>query len=150
MLPKNNATTVLDMIITLYGMLKSGVARSTKSVDVYVRGPHEFDCPSPSATLSSSDCSVLGVVVLRSEQMGVRTAGGRSQPRCASGGCSVYRMNALRKEMVTESVLCGGTERTASSMDARRRSSRDGMNDRCLSMSSTKAASVKNPVGVRV
>ena len=37
MLPNMSAIRVLLMMITLYGMLKSGVATSTRSVGVYVR-----------------------------------------------------------------------------------------------------------------
>ena len=35
-------------------------------------------------------------------------AGGKSHPRCASGGCSVYRKNGFVTSMVTLTVSCGG------------------------------------------
>src|SRR5687767_10997256 len=67
-LPNKNATSEHVKMITLYGMLKSGVARSTSRLDVYI-------------LLGFSESSRVEYDTI---------AGGRSQPLCASGGCSVY------------------------------------------------------------
>lgn len=87
-LPNRNATREQLKMMTLYGMLKSGVARSTRSAGVYIR---------PLAGLPD--------VPFLEGSKGVNIAGGRSHPRCASGGCSVYRRNALVTSMVRWSVL---------------------------------------------
>jgi len=80
MLPKMKATREQVKIITLYGILKSGVATSTSRVEVYMGLPNWES--------------------LLFKTSGMRIAGGRSQPRWASGGCSVYRRNALSTSMV--------------------------------------------------
>ena len=85
-LPKINVINVQLRIITLYGIEKSGVGRSTKSVGVYMR-PGML--PAPTVT-------------------GKRTAGGRSHPRIASGGCSVYFRNVLPSARVSARVWLGG------------------------------------------
>ena len=80
-LPKMSVMNVQLRMITLYGIEKSGVGRSTRSVGVYIRckmlrTPPKDAFPTGNGT-------------------GKRTAEGRSQPRIASGGCSVYLRNVL-------------------------------------------------------
>ena len=78
-LPNMSAISVQLMMITLYGMLKSGVARSTSNAGVYIRVVR----PRPvQVAFCPGDTS-------GPKEKGTRTAGGRSQPRCASGWCSV-------------------------------------------------------------
>ena len=44
---------------------------------------------------------------------GTRTAGGKSHPRCASGGCSVYRKKGLITSIDMSNVLLGGRVKRA-------------------------------------
>jgi len=104
-LPKMKATREQVKIITLYGILKSGVATSTSKVEVYMGSPNWY----PFNTWESLSLKVSGM----------RTAGGKSQPRCASGGCSVYRRNALSTSIVRWVELLGGRWSTASNVVGR-------------------------------
>ena len=97
MLPKINVINVQLRMMTLYGIEKSGVGRSTRSVGVYIR---------------------FGIVRAPSRSVtGKRTAGGRSQPLMASGGCSVYFKNALLRSMERRSVLLAGIVNVACNVD---------------------------------
>lgn len=89
--PNRPATSVQVKIITLYGILKSGVARSTRRVELYM-GP-------PVGTNAEALCE---------GSTGMNTAGGRSQPLWASGGCSVYRRKAFVTSMLICTVFPGG------------------------------------------
>ena len=85
-LPNARAITVLVRMMTLYGMLKSGVGRGRSREVVRI--------------LTFPD---------------VMTAGAMSNPRLASGGYSVYRRIAFSKSYVRITVLLAGIDRRTSS-----------------------------------
>ena len=89
-LPKMSVTSIQLRMITLYCIEKSGVGRSTRSVRVYNRCRMLRTLPNDAFQTGSG--------------MGKRTADGRSQPRIASGGCSVYLRNVLLRLMERRSV----------------------------------------------
>ena len=107
-LPKMSAMSVQLMMITLYGMLKSGVAKSTSKVGEYILWSRPSVAPRRAVLFDSVPAPSPSP-----ELRGTRTAGGRSQPRCASGGCSVYRKNGLITSIVSTTLLFAGSESSA-------------------------------------
>lgn len=133
-LPKNSAMTVLLRIITLYGMLKSGTANSKRPGWVYILGvrPTGAAAAPPRLVMFAPALPILAWPKTRlcicspsvldssaSSSRGMMTAGGRSKPRCASGGCSVYRKKALSNEKLRRTLVNGGMRRPASSNKGR-------------------------------
>lgn len=57
------------------------------------------------------DCGALEVEEFA---IGIRIAGGRSHPRCASGGCSVYRKKPFTTSIEISSFAAAGSVRRAS------------------------------------
>ena len=83
-IPKKTAMTVELMIMTLYGIEKSGVGTSSSSLGVYI--------------LVRSDLSTSGdesVSASPTRSRSVRTPDEISRPRSASGRCSVYLSMSL-------------------------------------------------------
>lgn len=94
MLPKKRASNVEVIMMTLYGIEKSGVGRSTRTLAVWMR---------------------LG----RAGSSGKRTAAQSSKPREASGGCSPYSRNCFRNGERMCVVLLAGRTRCESSVVGR-------------------------------
>jgi len=95
-LPKINVINVQLRIMTLYGMLKSGVGRSMSNDGVYILAAIPIIGRCVSCVLFTDKCT------------GKKTAGGRSHPLIASGGCSVYFRKALLTSMERRRVLLAG------------------------------------------
>lgn len=94
-LPKINVINVQLRMMTLYGILKSGVGRSMSNVGVYIL----------------AEIPIIGrvsCVLFTDKCKGKKTAGGRSHPLIASGGCSVYFRKALLTSMERRRVLLAG------------------------------------------
>jgi hypothetical protein len=92
MSPKKTAITVELMMMTLYGIEKSGVGISRSNFGVYMRDR---------ADLSTSDTGSVPSLSTRSSR--VRTPEGSSRPRSASGRCSVYFSMSLVNGIVRTS-----------------------------------------------
>ena len=105
MLPKINVINVQLRMMTLYGILKSGVGRSISRVALYILAGIPVIGRVAPCVLSTDECT------------GKKTAGGRSHPLIASGGCSVYFRNVRLTSIERRRVLLAGIVSVAWSVD---------------------------------
>lgn len=93
MSPKKTAITVELMMMTLYGIEKSGVGTSSSNREVYMRGRYD-----PASRRVSTPDDI-------------------SRPRSASGLCSVYLSMSFVNGIVIVTVLCAGRRRPRCMVD---------------------------------